>query len=114
MNFIKAVQSLPEDTGPCAENGKLRNVSRQMNEWWGSFWDQGEIADTILAERKEQHKFDIMKQVMTMRFDWEVGYYYDAGKRFANIWMTLIGEPMWIDFETMIDPMPEEFLDDEP
>ena len=70
-----------------------------MNTWWGSFWDMGEAASMIVTERSETEKFALMKQVMVLRFDWETGYYYDAGKRFANIWKILIGEPEWIDFE---------------
>jgi len=27
--------------------------------------------------------------------DWEFGYYYDAGKRFGNLWNILIGKPEW-------------------
>ena len=32
-----------------------------------------------------------------MRLNWETGYYFDAGKRFGNLWKSLIGEPQWID-----------------
>ena len=34
---------------------------------------------------------------MAMRLNWETGYYFDAGKRFANMWKLMIGEPEWVD-----------------
>ena len=30
-----------------------------------------------------------------MRFNWETGYAFDAGKRLGNFWKILIGEPVW-------------------
>jgi len=36
---------------------------------------------------------------MAMRLNWETGYYFDAGKRFANMWKLMIGEPEWTDEE---------------
>lgn len=32
-----------------------------------------------------------------MRFNWETGYSYDAGKRLGNFWKILIGEPGWAE-----------------
>jgi len=37
---------------------------------------------------------------VTMRFNWETGYSFDAGKRLGNFWKILIGEPEWIDHES--------------
>lgn len=30
-----------------------------------------------------------------MKFNWETGYYWDAGKRFGEFWKILMGEPEW-------------------
>ena len=38
-----------------------------------------------------------MENKLTMRLNWETGYYYDAGRRFGNLWKILIGEPQWVD-----------------
>ena len=32
-----------------------------------------------------------------MRFNWETGYSFDAGKRLGTFWKILIGEPSWTD-----------------
>ena len=32
-----------------------------------------------------------------MRFNWQTGYSFDAGKRLGNYWKILIGEPSWTD-----------------
>lgn len=34
-----------------------------------------------------------------MRFNWETGFSYDAGKRLGNFWKIMIGEPVWTDVD---------------
>ena len=38
-----------------------------------------------------------------MRINWETGYYSDAGKRFANMWKLILGEPQWINHEEFLN-----------
>lgn len=32
-----------------------------------------------------------------MRFNWETGFYFDAGKRLGNFWRIVMDEPQWVD-----------------
>ena len=46
----------------------------------------------------------LAKEVVAMRLNWETGYFYDAGRRFGNIWSILIGVPEWTEVEfTLFD-----------
>lgn len=44
--------------------------------------------------------------IMKLRVDWELGYYYDAGKRFGEFWNILIGKPQW-KLDLSDDDVPE-------
>jgi len=100
-HFQMALDVSPHDLEACSSNGKLRTVGRQIDTWWDSFWSQ-EDASEILEFNYREHPFKVGHQVGAMRIDWELGYYYDAGKRFGNVWNLLIGKPEW--------QQPEEFL----
>ena len=67
-----------------------------MDNWWRVYWRQ-EVAQDLFDQFRAENKFQIGKQVMAMRLNWETGYYFDAGKRFANMWKLMIGEPEWVD-----------------
>ena len=43
-----------------------------------------------------------------MRFNWETGYSFDAGKRLGNFWKILIGEPSWADHRYQFEDDYEE------
>ena len=79
----------------CAEmSDKFNLVEGQSDFWWADFFANPD-ADEIIAENAEFNKGTMVWQVVTMKFNWETGYYFDAGKRFGNFWKVLLGEPEW-------------------
>ena len=73
-------------------------LGHQLDNWWETFWGQGdEVAFGIYDQNRTANKGNLLKQVFTMRFNWETGYSFDAGKRLGNFWKILIGEPVWTD-----------------
>ena len=87
-----------EDLAGCGGNGKLRLVGRQLDNWWETFWAQGDDASLATIElNRAANKANLLKQVFALRFNWETGYSFDAGKRLGNFWKILIGEPSWTD-----------------
>jgi len=79
------------DLEKCGANAKLRTIGRQLDYWWGSFWSQEELAKQKIDERREENWLELKKQALAMRFNWEIGSYYDAGMRVGNVWSIEIG-----------------------
>lgn len=43
-----------------------------------------------------------------MRFNWEIGSYYDAGMRVGNVWSIEIGQPDWVDNQSHSEKLVDE------
>lgn len=97
-SFREAMERSADDLTDCGRNAKLRLLGRQLGSWWESHWAQGDDAALALLEsNKAANKAQLWKQVMAMRFNWETGYSFDAGRRLGNYWKLLIGETQWFD-----------------
>ena len=97
--FGLALARFNDDLEPCIDNAKLNIVTRQFAMWWDSFWGEHDtdLGNDIIAKHKSENKLKVMESKLAMRLNWETGYYYDAGKRFGNLWKIMIGAPEWID-----------------
>ena len=93
--FGLALERFNDDMDPCVDNAKLNIVTRQFGIWWETFWNEhgDELGNDIIQKHKSENKLKVMEHRLTMRMNWETGYYYDAGRRFGNLWKLMIGEP---------------------
>ena len=76
----------------CGKIDKVSVAGQQLANWWFTFWDQ-EDADAISEANFEANQGKGIVDILKLRADWELGYYYDAGKRFGEFWNILIGKP---------------------
>ena len=56
----KMIDRLGHDVAPCKENGKLRAVGRQLDNWWRLFWNQ-DYAHDLFDKSRADNKFKITK-----------------------------------------------------
>ena len=96
-SFREARERSANDLAECGKySDDLHMLGYQLVNWWETFWGQGEeVALDIIQKNRATNKGALFKQVVSMRFNWETGYAFDAGKRLGNFWKILIGEPVW-------------------
>ncbi len=39
----------------------------------------------------------IKRETVALKFNWETGYYFDAGKHLGEFWKIILDQPIWID-----------------
>ena len=93
-HFGLALKLSPHDLDACGKIPKVAVAGKQLQMWWENFWMQ-EGADDTCTENFEKNQGKSIANIMALRADWELGYYYDAGKRFGKLWNILIGKPQW-------------------
>ena len=93
-HFGLALELSPHDLDACGKIPKVAVAGKQLQLWWENFWMQ-EGADDTCTENFEKNQGKSIANIMALRADWELGYYYDAGKRFGKLWNILIGKPQW-------------------
>ena len=93
-HFEMALNLSPQDMEACGKIDKVAVAGQQLENWWSNFWDQ-EDADAISEANFEANEGKGIMDILKLRADWELGYYYDAGKRFGEFWNILIGKPEW-------------------
>ena len=48
-----------------------------------------------MMDNIEEHKWKVKFDVLAMRAQWALGFYYHAGKSYGRFWKHLMGEPTW-------------------
>lgn len=92
QHFELALKLSPQDMEACGKIDKVAVAGQQLANWWYTFWDQ-EDGDEITEANFEANQGQVMMHVLALRTDWELGFYYDAGKRFGKFWNILMGKP---------------------
>ena len=93
-HFQLALELSPHDLEACGKIPKVAIAGKQLEAWWEDFWVQGDADDKLVCNL-EDNWGKVVLQVTTTQMDWELGYYYDAGKRFGKLSNILIGKPNW-------------------
>merc|ERR1712156_65709 len=91
-HFELALKLSPQDMEACGKIDKVAVAGQQLEHWWSTFWAQ-EDADDLCTANFEAHQGEGIMKVLKLRTDWELGFYYDAGKQFGKFWNILIGKP---------------------
>ena len=100
-HFELALDLSPHDMTACAKLPKVAIAGKQLQMWWETFWAQ-EDADNICDSNYSKNYNKSNANIVAVRFDWELGYYYDAGKRFGKFWNVLMGKPQW-EFDDQLE-----------
>lgn len=78
----------------CKENGKYAVVSTEMGAWFYDFWTQ-DGAHEQMMENIEAHPFKVKFDIVAMRAQMALGFYYGAGSSYGRFWKHLMGKPTW-------------------
>ena len=90
-------ERIDNDFEGCTESAVLRTVALQFDNWWGTFWSDSQKAWEQIDEHAAENWLALKKQSIALRFNWEIGSFYDAGVRLGNFWSIEIGTPQWVD-----------------
>ena len=93
----------------CLENGKIQVVMPEIDAWWTGFYESND-ALTELKDNFERNKLRIKANAVLMHVQWQLGFYYAAGKSFGRFDRLLMGPPKWTanKAENKVEPVEEK------